>query len=218
MLVGVGTSWSTTGPGGRAGRQHLQLHRRGEGGVDRRDPRPLALQTGRPREPPDRHRPPRRALRNGAARACRGRRLRRHRRLHGAAEAAGRGRAAPTYVGAARAAAVRRAAHPGDAVLHVVPEDRRGLQPHLLVLHHPEDPRTAGEPRHRVAGGRGAPPRRFGRPRAQPDRAGPDQLRHRPRRRREPRAASRRCSRSTASSGSVCCTCTRSTSPTSCCV
>ena len=53
----------------RARRQHLRVHRLGEAGVDRRDPRDGAAQDGRRVPAADRHRLPRRALPRRAERA-----------------------------------------------------------------------------------------------------------------------------------------------------
>jgi hypothetical protein len=68
-----------------------------------------------------------------------------------------------------------------------LPEDRRGLQPHLLVLRDPDDPRQAALARHRRHRRGGRPARVAGRARAQPGVAGHHRLRARPRGEAQPR-------------------------------
>ena len=69
---------------------------------------------------------------------------------------------------------------PPDAGAHRLREDRRGLQPSLLLLHHPADARPASQPHHRLDRAGGAQPRRRGRARDQPHFAGHDLFRHGP--------------------------------------
>jgi hypothetical protein len=58
-----------------------------------------------------------------------------------------------------------------------VRQDRRGLRSPVLVLHHPQAARPAAQPHDRDIAAEVPSPGRRGRPRDQPDRAGPDPLR-----------------------------------------
>ena len=68
------------------------------------------------------------------------------------ADAAGKFR----HAAAALHSRFRHAALPAHAVAHRLRQDRRGLQPSLLLLHHPADARTASQPHGRFDRGRGA--------------------------------------------------------------
>ena len=169
-------------------RQHLRLHRRGEEGVDRHDPRD--------------GRATRRAARckklvvtgclsqrypeELAARDARGRplpRLERH------AQARRRARAATPSAcsSATRPTGSIRASDPRVVTALArerLPEDRRGVQPHLLVLRHPADSRQAALAHASTTScARPSGSSAQGVRRAEPHLAGHDRLRARPRRR-----------------------------------
>ena len=166
-------------------REHVRVHRRGEGGIGRRHPAGSRAQGGRrdrPRRRRGLHGP---EVRPGPRRRDpRGRPLHRPRRAREGA----RGRARPAVASAlhgqaARDAPVRRPRAPRpDAPQGLrVPEGRRGVQQPLHVLHDPADARPHALAHDRVAREGGAVPRGAGRQGARPHLAGHDALRRGPR-------------------------------------
>ena len=179
--------------GGRAGRQHLRLHRFGEGRIDRGDSRGApAARAGEKAGPEiDRERLHVAAFSARAARVAAGsrcfHRARQVRELGAIVRARARRSAAgltgrdsaqlrhrrPTYI-----PELRHAALPAHAGAQRLPENRRGLQSSVQLLRHPANARPASQPPAGI-GARGDS--RAGRRRRegdQPDQPGHDLLRH----------------------------------------